>query len=179
MYRTRKTSDLRSYGDFQLYPDTQWQHVSCYGDIKRIRSVLFKEENCFSELAVYMKRLKRLRLCETWLSLVALEETRQERRQFAEWKDNDQRGDRTLNYADQLIRFGRIDEADALLVEVESRFDGYKWRGTEKRLRLHLQYPYDWTLEKEWLSASALSIPVDEIVVLRLVGAAIQRKRVV
>ena len=87
-------------------------------------------------------------------------DTRQEKRQFAEWKDNDQRGDRTLNYADQLIRVGRIEEADALLVEVESRFDGYKWRGTEKRLRLHLQYPYDWTLEKEWLSASALSIPV-------------------
>ena len=54
-------------------------------------------------------------------------------------------------------------------MEVESRFDGYKWRGTEKRLRLHLQYSYKWTLEREWLAASAQSIPIDEITVLRLV----------
>ena len=37
-----------------------------------------------------------------------------------------------------------------------------------KAFEVHLS-TLDWTLEKEWLSASALSIPVDEIVVLRFV----------
>ena len=138
-----------------------WRH-------KRIRTLLFKEENCFSELDVYMIRLKRER-CVRRGYRWSLSKKRVR-------KDDSLQSGKTMtnvgiepNYADQLIRFGRIEQADALLIEVESRFDDYKWRGTEKRLRLHLQYPYDWTLEKEWLSASALSIPVDEIVVLRLV----------
>ena len=161
------TRALTAYGDFQLYPDTEWQMVSCYGDIdvsERVvqRGKLLLRVGCVHETPETQE------LCDEWLSLVAIEETLQEKRQFVEWKDNDQRGDRTLNYADQLSNVGRIEEADALLVEVESRFDGYQWRGTEKRLRLHLQYPHDWNLEKQWLARRAQSIPVDEITILRL-----------
>ena len=108
-------------------------------------------------------------MCEQWLTTVRLGETRIEKEQFAQWKDNDQRGDRTLEYAEQLIRVGRLVEADELLTEMESRFDGYKWRGTEKRLSLHLDYSGVWTQERQWLSTIAQSIPVDEIDVLRLV----------
>ena len=162
------TRTLTSRGDFQLYPDTEWQLVSCYGDVDVSEYVVQRGElllrvGCVHETPETQK------VCAEWLSLVTLEETRQEKRQFVQWKDNDQRGDRTLEYADQLIRVGRIEEADALLVEVESRFDGYKWRGTEKRLGLHLQHSYDWNLEREWLLETAQSIPVDEIAVLRLV----------
>ena len=162
------TSALIVRGDFQLYPDTEWHMISCYGNIDVSERVVQRGELLLRVGCLHETQQTR-ELCEKWLSLVALEETRQEKQQFIDWKDNDQRGDRTLNYADQLIRVGRLEEADALLVEVESRFDGYKWRGTEKRLRLHIQYPYNWTLEREWLAASAQSIPIDEITVLRLV----------
>ena len=101
--------------------------------------------------------------------MVKLGETRIEKEQFTQWKDNDQRGDRTLEYAAQLIRIGRLIEADALLTEMEARFDGYKWRGTEERLSLHLDYPGVWEQERQWLDTIAQSIPVDEIDVLRLV----------
>ena len=91
------------------------------------------------------------RLCEQWLATVTLGETRIEKEQFAQWKENDQRGDRTLEYAAQMIRVGRLIEADDLLTEMESRFDGYKWRGTEDRLSLHLDYPGGWENERQWL----------------------------
>ena len=162
------TSLVVSNGDISLYPDTEWHQVSCFGDVDTLERVI-KRGALLLRVGCAYDTVETQQLCEQWLTTVRLGETRIEKEQFAQWKDNDQRGDRTLEYAEQLIRVGRLVEADELLTEMESRFDGYKWRGTEKRLSLHLDYSGVWTQERQWLSTIAQSIPVDEIDVLRLV----------
>ena len=162
------TSPVQSNGSISLYPDVEWHHVSCFGDVDSVERMIKRGELLLRVGCVYDTVEAQL-LCEQWLATVKLGETRTEKEQFAQWKDNDQRGDRTLEYAVQLIRVGRLVEADELLIEMESRFDGYKWRGTEERLSLHLDYPEDWRQERQWLDTIAQSIPVDEIDVLRLV----------
>lgn len=157
-----------SHSNIEFYPETDWTVMSCEGDVALLEHVIQRGELLLRAGCIYETTQTRV-LCEEWLSKVTLGETRQEKSDFTTWKQNDQRGDRTLEYVSQLIQIGRIQEADDLLQEVEARFDAYKWRGTETRLKLHRYYPYQWTLEKEWLERVSTSIPIDEITVLRLV----------
>ena len=157
-----------SHSNIEFYPETDWTVISCEGDVALLEHVIQRGELLLRAGCMYETAQTRV-LCEEWLSKVTLGETRQENANFKTWKQNDQRGDRTLEYVSQLIQVGRIQEADDLLREVEARFDAYKWRGTETRLKLHRYYPYQWTLEKEWLERVSTSIPIDEITVLRLV----------
>jgi len=157
-----------SHSNIEFYPETDWTMISCEGDVALLEHVIQRGELLLRAGCIYETAQTRV-LCKEWLSKVTLGETRQEKVDFKIWKQNDQRGDRTLEYVSQLIQVGRIQEADDLLKEVEARFDAYKWRGTETRLKLHKYYPYQWTLEKEWLERVSTSIPIDEITVLRLV----------
>ena len=111
-------------------------------------------------------------LCQEWLITVQLGETEAERAAYRKWHREDQTGRAFMDYADELLRYGRIDEADQLLATMQARFDDYRWRGIEHRLRLHLHHQplhdSEWIDERVWLTSISRSIPVDETMVLQL-----------
>ncbi len=145
-----------------------WEVVTCKGDQNSMEYVL-ERGSLFLRVGCQYEDDQAKAFCEHWLWTVKLGETTQEQSLFQEWKSQDQRGRETLQYAESLLRFGRLQDADRLLANMETRFDAFKWRGTEQRLSLHLSSDVEWIGEQDWLTHISQSIPVDEIMVLEKV----------
>ena len=105
--------------------------------------------------------------CQTWLNQATLNRTISERQAEQHWNQHDQSGGKTLEYAQLLRLYGRWMEADQLYASMEERFDDYRWRATEERLRMHRSHQDEWVHERLWLEQVARSLPMDEIEVLR------------
>ena len=105
--------------------------------------------------------------CKQWLNDVVLDQTISEYQAAAHWVQHDQSGGKTLEYAQLLQLYGRWEEVDGLYEGMEDRFDDYRWRATEERLRMHRGQQLDWIHEQLWLEQVGQSLPVDEIEVLR------------
>ena len=145
-----------------------WHEVRCEGDASFLEYVTQRGE-LLLRVGCQYEGMAAKEECSNWLSSIQLKQSTMEIEAFQRWKSDDQRGSIALEYSQELIRYGRINEADALLQEVESRFDEYRWRGTEARLNLHRSHPQDWLGEKQWLTDVADSLPVDEFPILRRV----------
>lgn len=154
--------------ELEVASGVQWHEVRCEGDASFLEYVAQRGELLLRVGCKY-EGTSAKEECSNWLRNIQLKQSRMEIEAFQRWKSDDQRGSFALEYAEELIRYGRITEADALLKEVESRFDEYRWRGSEARLNLHRSYPKDWPGEKRWVTDIANSLPVDEFPILRRV----------
>lgn len=105
--------------------------------------------------------------CQTWLDKATVDSTLAERQAERHWNQHDQSGGKTLEYAQLLRLYGRWQEADRLYESMEWRFDDYRWRATEERLRMHRNHSEEWVHERLWMEQVARSLPMDEIDVLR------------
>lgn len=105
--------------------------------------------------------------CQAWLDEATVDASLAEYQAERHWNQHDQSGGKTLEYAQLLRLYGRWQEADQLYASMEGRFDDYRWRATEERLRMHRSHSEKWMHERFWMEQVAKSLPMDEIDVLR------------
>ena len=160
------THSVQTINGLVLPSTAVWSTVECVGDAEFIERVLQRGE-LLLRVGCRVDGPQVKALCQDWLSQVQVTHATAELEAQQTWKDQDQVATKTLDYAQTLERYGRIVDADALLKTVEDRFDGYRWRGAQKRLELHRRHNIEWSDESQWLNDLANSLPVDEIAVLR------------